>query len=101
MQNKPLDKSTFFTKQQQSCTPIVPDETLEQWLKEGLLKEQPPMTKKETLVNRVIKLVGYDDSYARGAIREIAKWLDEEGFPSECARKLEEEADNYQKRLEK
>lgn len=51
--------------------------------------------KKETLVNRVIKLVGYDDSYARDSIREIAKWLDEEGLSNECARKLEEEANNY------
>jgi len=44
----------FQTKQPQTCTPIVPDETLEEWLKEGLLKEEPPMTE----IERTKKQIG-------------------------------------------
>jgi hypothetical protein len=53
--------------------------------------------KEKTLVARVRELVGYDDDYARNAIREIAKWLEEEDSTCDprCAFRLEQEADNY------
>jgi len=55
------------------------------------------MTDKQTLVSRVRALVGYDDTYARDAIREIAKWLEEDGSHCDprCAFRLEQQADNY------
>ncbi len=52
------------------------------------------MTKEKTLVARVRERVGYDDLYARNAIREIAKWLDENAIPG-CSTRLEQEADRY------
>jgi len=52
------------------------------------------MTKEKTLVARVRERVGYDDRYARDAIREIAKWLDENAIPG-CSARLEQEADKY------
>jgi hypothetical protein len=53
------------------------------------------MTEEKTLVARVRERVGYDDRYARDAIREIAKWLDENMF-TECAIRLKQEADIYE-----
>ena len=50
--------------------------------------------KETTLVSRVTELVGYDDWYARNAIREIARWLEENEY-SKCAIRLKQEADNY------
>tara|TARA_R110000868_G_scaffold3012_1_gene20291 strand:- start:437 stop:601 length:165 start_codon:yes stop_codon:yes gene_type:complete len=52
------------------------------------------MTKTKSLVVRVRELVGHDDTYARDAIREIAKWLEENDY-SKCSIRLKQEADNY------
>jgi hypothetical protein len=52
------------------------------------------MTEEKTLVARLIPHVGHDDGYARNAIREIAKWLDENTIPG-CSTRLEQEADRY------
>ena len=40
------------------------------------------------------KTCGFDDWYARNAIREIARWLEENEY-SKCAIRLKQEADNY------
>ena len=55
------------------------------------------MNKTKSLVARVRELVGHDDAYARDAIREIAKWLEEDGSLSgpRCAFRLEQQAENY------
>jgi hypothetical protein len=55
------------------------------------------MFEEETLVNRVTELVGYDETTARNVIREIAKWLEEDGSHcgAKCAFRLEQEADYY------
>ncbi len=55
------------------------------------------MTEPKSLVVRVRELVGHDDTYARDAIREIAKWLEEDGSHCgpRCAFRLEQQAENY------
>ena len=55
------------------------------------------MTKTKSLVARVRELAGYDDMCARAAIREIARWLEEDGSHCgpRCAFRLEQQAENY------
>lgn len=55
------------------------------------------MTEPKSLVARVRELVGHDDTYARDAIREIAKWLVEDGSlgAAKCAFRLEQQLEIY------
>lgn len=69
---------------------------LTQYGKEKLQK-MTEMTKPKSLVARVRELVGHDDTYARDAIREIAKWLEEDGSfgGAKCAFRLEQQLEIY------
>lgn len=55
------------------------------------------MTETKSLVARVRELAGYDDMHARAAIREIARWLEEDGSHCgpRCAFRLEQQSENY------
>lgn len=53
------------------------------------------MTESESLYSRVIAVVGHDYDYARAAILECAKWLEEEGTltGAKCAFMLEQQVE--------
>ena len=54
------------------------------------------MTKQKTLVDRLSEVVGYDDAYARNALREIADWIENDSnFYYLTPSQLREEADRF------